>query len=501
MARTEPRTLRRAAHAALVAAGALAVVACNGGGPTNQAPSLAAIADQRTTLGEPVSVSVAVTDEEAATVQVTAASSNEQVVPLSGLAVTGAGASRTLTVTPGSTTPGTAVVTVTATDAGGRSSTRQFEVVVDHPFAGEPQLLTPQNGDPVGMAVAMHGDVAVTSGDEYAYAFELVGDEWVEGEKFTSVVNGLSDVQDFGRAVAVEDGRVLVGAPDTSYTETAQGEVFVFDRSDQGWEFTGAILDEQSPEDDDRMGRSVGVSGDHLFAGAPGAAEGGVRSGSVFVYQPDPFGVWQLLGKLTPSDAVTGTVFGDALDVSGGLLVVGDYANDERAGDGGAAYVFVEDGGFWTEAEKLAPIDLEANDQFGIAVAADDGWVLVSAWNDDDQGDEAGAVYVFTDAGSGWELVDKLYASDAAPFGGFGNSLALDYPYAVVGAYTADAVGTNNGAVYVFRHDGETWHEVALLTSPQPGVQSGFGWDVDVSGDYLIVSQVQDPTFTAVYKR
>src|SRR5690606_18057952 len=51
MARTEPRTLRRAASAALVAAGALAVVACNGGGPTNQAPSLAAIADQRTTLG------------------------------------------------------------------------------------------------------------------------------------------------------------------------------------------------------------------------------------------------------------------------------------------------------------------------------------------------------------------------------------------------------------------------------------------------------------------
>src|SRR5690606_30475906 len=323
----------------------------------------------------------------------------------------------------------------------------------------------------------------------------------VEGEKFTSVVNGLSDVQDFGRAVAVEDGRVLVGAPDTSYTETAQGEVFVFDRSDQGWEFTGAILDEQSPEDDDRMGRSVGVSGDHLFAGAPGAAEGGVRSGSVFIYQPDPFGVWQLLGKLTPSDAVTGTVFGDALDVSGGLLVVGDYANDERASDGGAAYVFVEDGGFWTEAEKLAPGDLEANDQFGVAVAAADGWVLVSAWNDDDQGDEAGAVYVFTDAGSGWELVDKRYASDAAPFGGFGNSLALDYPYAVVGAYTADAGGTNHGAGAGSRHDGATWHEVALLTSPQPGVQSGFGWDVDVSGDYLIVSQVQDPTFTAVYRR
>src|SRR5690606_27948743 len=260
------------------------------------------------------------------------------------------------------------------------------------------------------------------------------------------------------------------------------------DRSDQGWEFTGAILDEQSPEDDDRMGRSVGVSGDHLFAGAPGAAEGGVRSGSVFVYQPDPFGVWQLLGKLTPSDAVTGTVFGDALDVSGSLLVVGDYANDERASDGGAAYVVVEDGGFWTEAEKFAPIDLEANDQFGIAVAADDGWVLVSAWNDDDQGDEVGAVYVFTDAGSGWEQVDKLYAPDAAVNGGFGSGLALDYPYAAIAAKYDDELGGNTGAVWVFRHDGTTWWPVAKLSSPTPTVEVYFGTSVDISGEYVVAS-------------
>src|SRR5690554_8122483 len=103
-----------------------------------------------------------------------------------------------------------------ATDAGGRSSTRQFEVVVDRPFAGEPQLLTPQNGDPVGMAVAMHGDVAVTSGDEYAYAFKLVDDERGEHEKFASVVNGRIDVQDFRGAVAVDDGRALGGAPDNA---------------------------------------------------------------------------------------------------------------------------------------------------------------------------------------------------------------------------------------------------------------------------------------------
>jgi len=321
MARTEPRTLRRAASAALVAAGALAVVACNGGGPTNQAPSLAAIADQRTTLGEPVSVSVAVTDEEAATVQVTAASSNEQVVPLSGLAVSGAGASRTLTVTPGSTTPGTAVVTVMATDAGGRSSTRQFEVVVDRPFAGEPQLLTPQNGDPVGMAVAMHGDVAVTSGDEYAYAFELVGDEWVEVEKFTSVVNGLSDVQDFGSAVAVEDGIVLVGAEADSGAARAAGAVYAFAAGADGWRQTHRI----APDDPDELG-----------------------------------------------------LFGASVALRLPFLVVGAYADDELALGAGAAYLFELVDGGWRQVTKLLSPDVGIESAFGASVGISESHVLVA---------------------------------------------------------------------------------------------------------------------------
>ena len=419
MASSAPRTYRLSARGPLVLAAAFALVACNGGpGVVDEAPSLAAIPDQSTTLGEPVEVAVTVTDEEPGTVDLTATSSDEQVVPAAGLALSGAGEDRTLTVTPGSVTPGTAVVTVTATDGGGKSSSVQFEVVVDRPFAGEPALLTPQNADLIGTSVAMDGGVAVAGGIEYAYVFELDGDTWVEREKLDSAVNGIVTVQDFGDAVAVEGDRVLVGAAETDGDATDQG-----------------------------------------------------------------------------------TVFGEALDVSGDLLVVGDYGNDQRGVDAGAAYVFEAEAGFWNEVAKLAPAELEAGDQFGLAVAADDGWVLVGSWNDDDAGQEAGAVYVFHDAGSGWQLVDKLLASDAAPFASFGGSLALDYPYAVVGAHYEDSAADNAGAVYVLRHDGTTWHEVAKLTSPHAAAGGGFGFDVDVSGEHLIVSQLQSPTFTAVYRR
>ena len=87
------------------------------------------------------------------------------------------------------------------------------------------------------------------------------------------------------------------------------------------------------------------------------------------------------------------------------------------------------------------------------------------------------------------------------PAGGdIASSVALEYPYAVVGAHLEDSEGNNAGAVYVFRHDGATWHQVAKLTSPEPAAEAGFGWDVAISGEYLVASQFSPP-LTVVYRR
>src|SRR5690606_27333571 len=68
--------------------------------------------------------------------------------------------------------------------------------------------------------------------------------------KFTSVVNGLSDVQDFGRAVAVEDGIVLVGAEADSGAARAAGAVYAFAALADGWRQTHRI----APDDPDELG-------------------------------------------------------------------------------------------------------------------------------------------------------------------------------------------------------------------------------------------------------
>lgn len=122
-------------------AAALLVGACssgNGGGdgpppaPANAAPKLATIADQDTPAnqtGRPITVDV--TDEDAATVQLTAMSDDERVVAATGLDLSGTGRARTLVVTPVDDTVGEVTITVVATDAQGLSSGESFRLSVE----------------------------------------------------------------------------------------------------------------------------------------------------------------------------------------------------------------------------------------------------------------------------------------------------------------------------------------------------------------------------------
>src|SRR5690606_2115084 len=122
-----------------------------------------------------------------------------------------------------------------------------------------------------------------------------------------------------------------------------------------------------------------------------------------------------------------------------------------------------------------------------------DGHALVGAWNDDDGGSNAGAGDVFHAGGTGWQQTTKLTADDAAVNDSFGRSVALDMPYAVIGAETDSGALGNAGAVYVFRFDGTTWHQVAKLASPTPAADAVFGWDVGIAGEHVIASQFGAP--------
>ncbi|MDA8745348.1 hypothetical protein N9N28_11995 [Rubripirellula amarantea] len=94
-----------------------------------------------------------------------------------------------------------------------------------------------------------------------------------------------------------------------------------------------------------------------------------------------------------------------------------------------------------------------------------------------------------------WDDIE-LISSTSSGGDRFGNSVAIDGDYAVVGAYLDDPNGlTNAGSAFIYHRTGETeWTQVAHLTgdSIPSSTQSQFGYSVAISGDTVAVGAQAD---------
>src|SRR6202042_2362096 len=110
-------------------------------------------------------------------------------------------------------------------------------------------------------------------------------------------------------------------------------------------------------------------------------------------------------------DGLPGDSFGASVDLKGDAAVIGATDNES----GGAAYVFTESGSNWSQTAELTPSDGVSDDQFGDSVALSGKTAVVGArlHSTDDNG-EQGAAYMFANNGGTWTQTAELSASDGA---------------------------------------------------------------------------------------
>ena len=160
--------------------------------------------------------------------------------------------------------------------------------------------------------------------------------------------------------------------------------------------------------------------------------------------------------KTSTLTGVEGDKFGYAVAVEGDIAVIGAYQDDGNGADSGAAYVFTRVEGVWTQAAKLTASDGAAYDNFGISAAVDGDTVVVGAPGNDGAGADSGSVYVFVKPTGGWATsteTAKLTGSDGAALDYFGYSVAVDGDTVLVGAYQDDDDendSEDSGSAYVF---------------------------------------------------
>lgn len=196
--------------------------------------------------------------------------------------------------------------------------------------------------------------------------------------------------------------------------------------------------------------------------------------------------------KLLASDGAASDEFGSSVAVSGDVMIVGAPKNNNAAVTCGTAYVYRKTGSTWTQEQILSALDAGTDDQFGISVDIFDNVAVVGAHFDDDNGTNAGAVYVYRNNGSIWVQEDKLIALDGNAGDEFGRSVAVYDSVIVVGAYRANLGSTGNGAAYVFKYNGINWTQTQKLNAIAPQIDDFFGYSVDIHKDRIIAGTYQD---------
>ena len=284
----------------------------------------------------------------------------------------------------------------------------------------------------------------------------------------------------------------------------------------------------------DRFGSSVAVSDSHVAVGAPYDDDGnGANSGAVYVFERSLNGRMLKISEngggragvnvdLNPND-----MFGTSVALAGNILAVGSASdNDGNGANSGAVYVFEKSGGSWRQTLKISEsrgrgslhVSLDPNDEFGRSVALSEaGTVLVvGAPGDDDDGNgsNSGAAYVFEKSGSSWEQTLKLSAVGSDPDGlnvslnaddRFGFSVGVSGDSLVVGAPYNDESGNessdaDSGAAYVFERSGGSWEQTLKISgssgsdrlSVDLGANETFGVSVSLSGTSLAVGSEAD---------
>jgi len=262
--------------------------------------------------------------------------------------------------------------------------------------------------------------------------------------------------------------------------------------------------------EEDEFGYSVAISGDYAIVGARldyQDADGlgsTAAAGSVYIFK-NTAGVWSQQQKLVASDRGTGDYFGHTVSISGDYAIVGAQLEDEDTsggatlGDAGAAYIFKQTAGVWSEQQKIVPDDREGSDNFGHAVAIDGDYAIVSAIYEDEDAaggnmiDDAGSAYIFIRSDTTWTQQAKIVASDRARYDDFGHSVAISGDYVIVGAVNEDddENGANYrssaGSAYVFKRSDTTWTQQAKIVASDRYFGDDFGYSVAINGDHAIV--------------
>jgi|GEM_PF-2862817 len=305
--------------------------------------------------------------------------------------------------------------------------------------------LTVPDSEKFGFSVALDGETALVGdpgiGSNSAYVFSRNGGSW--DREATLTID--TDDSAYGYSVALDGDTALLGG---SIDETARAHVF--SRSRGVWVRKSVLVADETTVQSG--GAEVGLAGGTAMVGAWQADnENGPAAGSVFVFTRAD-GEWDRETRLTANDGNEGAGFGWSISMSGQTAIIGAWRDHNANGElAGAAYVYTDSEESWTLADTLIADSGGSDDRFGFSVALEDDVAVIGSFADSTSEADTGTAYVFSRIEGTWAQVARLAPGDGREDNLFGVASGVSGGSAFVGAaHESDPNGEEAGAVYVF---------------------------------------------------
>lgn len=308
----------------------------------------------------------------------------------------------------------------------------------------------------------------------------------------------IQNSRQFGTSVSIDSDILIVGAPDY-FSNGTPGAAYIYRFENEEWTEQQKLTSSDG-EMKDRFGIAVSINGTSAIVGAfyedgelgdPADLNDG--PGAAYIFQQEN-GSWSEKIKLTASDAGLGDLFGISVSINGNTAIVGAPGNDGSSGVSvaaiGAAYIFQLKDGNWFEKQRLTASDKQNVDKFGRSVSISGQRAIVGAPLEDGLGDDIGAAYIFELVDDVWIETQKLTPPDGRNGDNFGFSVSIDGDTVIIGSPTKDwpsedAVST--GAAYIYQFENGQWIPKQKIISSDAQSQDAFGWSVCIQGEAAII--------------
>lgn len=236
-------------------------------------------------------------------------------------------------------------------------------------------------------------------------------------------------------------------------------------------------LIDYSARKNEAFGTSVAMDKGIALIGAIGVNRSGPNSGAAYVLD---VASGERLAELTPVDGDAHDRFGSAVAVSDGVALIGSPRDDDDDGiDAAAGSAYLFDLSTGEQLFKLRPRVDDQFDEFGSAVALDGDLALVALINSLRGGREMVSVF---DVATG-ELLSTLSLGRSTSL--FGTAISLSEGIALIGAPRDDEIALEAGAAYLY--DVVSGEQQRKLTVEDVDFSASFGAAVSIDGDLALI--------------